>query len=63
MKSLQTAISDRGLDESKEIKRVMRSLKARQQSTKGRGFPKGLDHSPALYIAHFISMNHYKTGA
>ena len=57
MKTLSQAIAGRGLDESKEMKKVQASLKRKARSTAGRNFPTYSGQSTAQYVADFCNAN------
>ena len=56
--TLSEAIADRGLIESKEIKKLMSSYKRRWNNTSGRGFPFYTGQSTGEYVSQFVSQNH-----
>ena len=57
MKTLSEAIAGRGLDESKEIKKVQSAIKRKARSTTGRNFPAYRGQSTAQYVADFCNAN------
>ena len=60
MKTLAQAIAGRGLDESKEMKKIQASLKRKARSTTGRNFPTYRGQSTAQYVADFCNANRLK---
>lgn len=60
MKTLSQAIAGRGLDESKEMKKIQASLKRKARSTTGRNFPTYRGQSTAQYVADFCNANRLK---
>jgi hypothetical protein len=60
MTTLSQAIANNGLVESKEIKKLMNSLKRKATSTTGRNFPTYRGQTTAQYVADFINQNRYK---
>lgn len=60
MQTLSQAVANDGLIESKEIKKLMTSLKRKATSTAGRNFPTYQGQTTAQYVADFINQNRYK---
>jgi hypothetical protein len=56
--TLSKAIAEKGLVESKEIKKLMSSYKRRWNNTSGRGFPYYSGQSTAKYVSQFLNQNH-----
>ena len=57
MQTLSEAIANRGLVESKEIKKVQSAIKRKARSTAGRNFPAYRGQSTAQYVADFCNAN------
>jgi hypothetical protein len=56
--TLSEAIAEKGLVESKEIKKLMSSYKRRWNNINGRKFPHYSGQSTSEYVSQFLSQNH-----